>query len=38
MGMLTALVILVALIIDFLFLPACLLKFDAKEYQADATP
>ena len=37
MGMLTALVILVALIIDFLFLPACLLKFDAKEYKTDAT-
>ena len=37
MGMLTALVILVALIIDFLFLPACLLKFDAKEYKPDAT-
>jgi hypothetical protein len=35
MGMLTALVILVALIIDFLFLPACLLKFDAKEYKTD---
>ncbi|MAD73497.1 MAG: RND transporter [Rheinheimera sp.] len=38
MGMLTALVILVALIIDFLFLPACLLKFDAKEYKTDGTP
>lgn len=38
MGMLTALVILVALIIDFLFLPVCLLKFDAKEYKTDATP
>ncbi|KKO44351.1 RND transporter [Arsukibacterium ikkense] len=38
MGMLTALVILVALLIDFLFLPACLLKFDAKEYKTDATP
>ncbi|WP_019676321.1 efflux RND transporter permease subunit [Arsukibacterium perlucidum] len=37
MGMLTALVILVALIIDFLFLPACLLKFDAKEYKTDAS-
>ncbi len=37
MGMLTALVILVALLIDFLFLPACLLKFDAKEYKTDAT-
>ncbi|MDX1677160.1 efflux RND transporter permease subunit [Arsukibacterium sp.] len=37
MGMLTALVILVALIIDFLYLPACLLKFDAKEYKTDAT-
>ncbi len=37
MGMLTALVILVALFIDFLYLPACLLKFDAKEYKTDAT-
>ncbi|SNY49604.1 hypothetical protein SAMN06297280_1476 [Arsukibacterium tuosuense] len=37
MGMLTALVILVALVIDFLYLPACLLKFDAKEYKTDAT-
>ncbi|MBV2129285.1 efflux RND transporter permease subunit [Arsukibacterium indicum] len=37
MGMLTALVILVALIIDFLYLPACLLKFDAKEYKTYAT-
>lgn len=36
MGLLTAIIILVALVIDFLFLPAFLLKFDRKETQANA--
>lgn len=31
MGLLTAIIILTALVIDFLFLPAFLLKFDSKE-------
>ena len=36
MGLLTAIIILVALVIDFLFLPAFLLKFDNKDNQANA--
>jgi uncharacterized protein len=36
MGMLTAIIILAALIIDFLFLPAFLLKFDTKESKTNA--
>ena len=36
MGLLTAIIILTALVIDFLFLPAFLLKFDSKETKADA--
>lgn len=36
MGLLTAIIILTALVIDFLFLPAFLLKFDTKESKADA--
>ena len=36
MGLLTAIIILTALVIDFLFLPAFLLKFDTKEAKTDA--
>ena len=36
MGLLTAIIILVALVIDFLFLPAFLLKFDRKETRTNA--
>ncbi len=36
MGLLTAIIILTALVIDFLFLPAFLLKFDTKESQRHA--
>lgn len=36
MGLLTAIIILTALVIDFLFLPAFLLKFDTKEHQGHA--
>jgi uncharacterized protein len=36
MGLLTAIIILTALVIDFLFLPAFLLKFDTKESQGHA--
>ncbi|HEX5791817.1 MAG TPA: MMPL family transporter, partial [Rheinheimera sp.] len=36
MGLLTAIIILTALVIDFLFLPAFLLKFDTKESQNHA--
>ncbi|GAA5647493.1 efflux RND transporter permease subunit [Vibrio proteolyticus] len=36
MGQLSALVILLALIVDFLFLPTLLMRFDTKTYPADA--
>ena len=36
LGLLTAIIILTALLIDFLFLPAFLLKFDNKDNQANA--
>ena len=35
MGLLTAIIIVTALVIDFLFLPAFLLKFDTKETKAN---
>lgn len=37
MGMLSAIVIFIALVVDFVFLPALLMKFDKAEYAVDSS-